>query len=107
MPLQYDQLIEYNMKNLFFKKSSTKCGGRTSPMFFSKQSELRISRDQQSEIFIVCPSRDLPKYINTKVLTACFSFIQECLFLLYIKGFLKGKKRSGTGLLTSSSAWFF
>ena len=30
------QLIEYNMKNIFLKKSYTKCGGKSTPMPFYK-----------------------------------------------------------------------
>ena len=46
---------------------------------------------------IVCPSRDQPKYIKTKVLTTCFYLMQSI---------FQNKKRSGTSLLTSFSAWF-
>ena len=37
------QLIEYNMINIFLKKSPTKCGGETIPRFFYKKSNLNIS----------------------------------------------------------------
>ena len=47
------QLIECNTKNIFLKKSYTKCSGETSPKPFSKNSKLSISLDQQSEIFVV------------------------------------------------------
>ena len=29
--MKFDQLIEYNMRNIFFEKSYTKCGGETIP----------------------------------------------------------------------------
>ena len=29
--MEFDHLIENNMRNMFLKKSSTKCGGETSP----------------------------------------------------------------------------
>ena len=32
----FGQLIECNMKNIFLKKSYTKCGGETSPRPFSE-----------------------------------------------------------------------
>ena len=32
------QSIEYNMRNIFLKKSYTKCGGETIPRPFSKKS---------------------------------------------------------------------
>ena len=40
------QLIEGNMKNIFFEKSYTKCGGETSPRPFSKKLKLNISLNQ-------------------------------------------------------------
>ena len=40
------QLIEYNMRNIFLKKSYTKCGGETSPRPFSEKLKLSISLDQ-------------------------------------------------------------
>ena len=43
--MKFDQLIEYNMKNDFIKKSYTKCGGETTPRHFSKKSKLSISLD--------------------------------------------------------------
>ena len=44
--MKFDQLIEYNMRNIFLKTSCTKCGGGTSPRPFSKKSKLSISLDQ-------------------------------------------------------------
>ena len=40
------QVIEYNIRNIFLKKSYTKCGGKTTPIPFSKKSKLSISLDQ-------------------------------------------------------------
>ena len=34
--INIDQLIEYNMTNIFINKSYTKCGGETIPRLFSK-----------------------------------------------------------------------
>ena len=47
--MKYDQLIEYNMGNIFLEKSFTKCGGETSPRPFSKKSKLSISLHQEYE----------------------------------------------------------
>ena len=33
--MKYGQLIEYNMRNIFFEKSYTKCGGETITRHFS------------------------------------------------------------------------
>ena len=40
------QLVEYNTRNIVLEKSYAKCGGETSPRFFSKKSKLSISLDQ-------------------------------------------------------------
>ena len=44
--MKFDQLIEYNMKNIFVEKSYTKCAGETIPRPLSKKSKLSISLDQ-------------------------------------------------------------
>ena len=44
--MKLGQLIEYNMKNIFVEKSSTKCAGETIPRPLSKNSKLSISLDQ-------------------------------------------------------------
>ena len=46
--MKFGQLIEYTMRNYFFEKSYTKCGGETIPRPFSKKSKLSISTDQHS-----------------------------------------------------------
>ena len=37
----FGQLIECNMRNIFFKKSYTKSGGETSPRLFSEKLKLK------------------------------------------------------------------
>ena len=44
--MKFDQLIEYNMRNIFIEKSFTKCGGETIPRPFSKESKMIICLDQ-------------------------------------------------------------
>ena len=44
--MKFDQLIEYNMGNIFIEKSYTKCAGETIPRPLSKISKLSISLDQ-------------------------------------------------------------
>ena len=44
--MNFGQLIEYNMKNIFLEKSYTKCGGETIPRQFPKKSKLSIFIDQ-------------------------------------------------------------
>ena len=47
--MKFDQLIKYNMRNIFLEKSNTKCFGEAIPRPFYKNSKLSISLDQQSE----------------------------------------------------------
>ena len=44
--MKFGQLVKYNMKNIFFEKSYTKCGGEAIPRSFSKKSKLSIFLDQ-------------------------------------------------------------
>ena len=44
--MKFGHLIECNMRNIFFEKSYTKCGGETSPRPFSEKLKLSISLDQ-------------------------------------------------------------
>ena len=44
--MKSDQLIEYNMRNIFLEISYLKCGGETILRSFSKKSKLRISLGQ-------------------------------------------------------------
>ena len=43
--MKFGQLIECNMKNIFFGKSYTKCDGEAIPRPFLKKSKLSISLD--------------------------------------------------------------
>ena len=45
--MKFGQLIEYNMRNNFLKKSYTKCSGKNIPRPFSKNSKLNKSLDQR------------------------------------------------------------
>ena len=47
--MEFGQLIEYNMRNIFVEKSYTKCAGKIIPRP-SKISKLSISLDQQSKV---------------------------------------------------------
>ena len=77
--MKFGQLIKYNMRGIFLEKSYTKCGEETSPRPIYKKSKLNISGSRVLNIikflFTVCPSRRLPKYIKTKMLTICFYLI--------------------------------
>ena len=65
--MEYGQLTERNMRNIFLEILHTICGGKTSPRTFSKKSILSISLDQQSEILYSLLSLyvKIPEYQNT------------------------------------------
>ena len=44
--MKFVQLIEYNMRTIFLKKSYTKCGGKTFARPFLQKSKLSIPLDQ-------------------------------------------------------------
>ena len=44
--MKFDQLIKYNMKNIFVEKSYTKYAGEIIPRPLSKKPKLSISLDQ-------------------------------------------------------------
>ena len=47
--MEFDQLMECNMRNILFEKSYAKCGRQTSPRPFSEKRKLSISLDKQSK----------------------------------------------------------
>ena len=51
--MKFGQLIEYNMRNIFLEKSSTKCGGKTSLRPFSGKLKLSISVQSQVSSFML------------------------------------------------------
>ena len=77
--MKFGQLIEYNMRNIFVKKSYTKCVGETIPRTFSEKPKLSIFLDQYSKVFYILfnclPSWGLLKVIETKLQTICFYLI--------------------------------
>ena len=52
--VEFGQLIEYNMRNIFLGKFHTKCGGETISRLFSKNSKLNLSLDQSLKFYAVC-----------------------------------------------------
>ena len=51
--MQSDQLIEYNLRNIFLEKSYTRCGGETILWPSSKKSKLSISLGQYSKALYI------------------------------------------------------
>ena len=99
--MKFGQLIECNMRNIFLEKSYTKYCRETISRSFSKEQKLSISLGQYSKVFIyfvfVCQFEDYQKWFKLSCRPVAFTSH---------KAFLKNKKRSGTSLLTSFSAWF-
>ena len=50
LTMEFGQLIEFSMRNIFLEKPSTKCGGETSARPFSEKLKLSISLDQYSKV---------------------------------------------------------
>ena len=48
--MKFDQLIEYNVTNIFLEKSYTKWCGQVIPRHFYKRSKLSISLDEHFEL---------------------------------------------------------
>ena len=60
--MEFGQLIQYNMRKIFLKKSYTKCAGETIPKPLSKISKLSISLDQQCKVL----NSFFPLYANLR-----------------------------------------
>ena len=99
--MKFGQLIEENMRNIFLEKSYRKCGRELFAGPFLKNLNWAYLWFNILKLYIFCfnclPSWGLSKVIETKLQTICFYFIWS---------FLKNKKRSGTSLSASFSAWF-
>ena len=80
-----NQIIEYNIRNIFLEKSYAEWGGETSPRHFSGKLKLSISLDQQSKILCSLLKQDILKLsCRLLVITSYLAFFN--------------KKRSGTSL---------
>ena len=92
--MKFGQLIKYNLKNFFLEKSYAKCGGEAIPRPFFKKSKLSSFI---YFVFIVCQVEDYRKWL--KLSCRSLGFTSN-------KAFLKNKKKFGTSLPVSFSAWF-
>ena len=52
--MNFDQLIEYNMKNIFYNKSYTKCGRETIQRPLTEKSKLKIDEILNMPIPLIC-----------------------------------------------------
>ena len=48
--MKFVQLIEYNIRKIFFERSYIKCDGETSPRPISEKSKLNLSVDQYYKV---------------------------------------------------------
>ena len=51
--MEFGQLIEYNLTNIFLERSYTKCGGEIIPKPFFKKSKLSLSLDQYYKVLYI------------------------------------------------------
>ena len=81
--MRFDQLIDYNVRNIFFEKSYTKYDGETSPRSFPEKSKLSISLDQESKVsyslFLL--------YAKPKTIEIYWNYAADYLHLPHIKLF--------------------
>ena len=74
---QFDQLIEYNMKDVFLQNSYAKRGRQTSPKIFPRNKNrayLWISSLKFYAVcFILCPIQGLPNILKLKCWPLAFS----------------------------------
>ena len=97
--MKFSQLIEYNIKNIFLKKSYTKCSGETSPRPFFEKFKLSISLDQQCKVlfsffffFFL--------YAKLRVIDIYWNYAADCLLVPNIK--LISKIKRGLELVSLS-----
>ena len=95
------QLTEYNLINIFYKKSYTNCAGETIPRFFSKKSNWAYFSINSLKIYMVCfycmPSWSIIKHFEISCKPLPFT---SC------KTFLRTKERTENSCPVSFSAWF-
>ena len=48
--MKFDQLVVYDMRNIFLEQSYSKCGRKTSLRLFSEKLKLSLSLNQQSKV---------------------------------------------------------
>ena len=99
---QFDQLTEYNMKDVFLQNSYAKRGRQTSPKIFPRNKNRTYLWISSLKLYAVCfiryPIQGLPNILKIK----CWSFaFSSC------EAFSENKMRSGTSLPASFLAWFF
>ena len=85
--MQSDQLIEYNLRNIFLEKSYTRCGGETILWPFSKKSKLSISLGQYSKALYIL----FLLFAKLRTIESYWHQVVDFLLLLHMKLFWKTK----------------
>ena len=99
--MEFDQLIEYNMRKIFIEKSCSKCGGETFPRPFFEKSKLSISLYKLYLKFYTVCFYCIPLVKNYRNI---FKLSCRALAFTSYKASFKNKKGFGTSLPASSSA---
>ena len=93
--MEFDQLIEYNMRKSFIEKPCSKCGGETFPRPFFEKSKLSISLYQLYLKFYTVCFHCIPQVKNYRNI---FKLSCRALSFTSYKASFKNKKGFGTSL---------
>ena len=93
---------QYNMRNIFLENWYTMCGEKTSSMSSSKTSKLNILLSQQPKVLYSL----FLFYVHVEGYRKILKLRCRPLAFSSYKAFSKNKKRPGTSLSASFSAWF-
>ena len=79
--MKFGQLIEYNIRNIFFEKSYTKCAGETINRPLSKNAKLSIFLDQYckglNSLFLLYGNLRAIEISENRLHTTCFYLIKS------------------------------
>ena len=93
--MKFDQLIDYNVRNIFLEKSYTKYDGETSPRPFSEKWKLSICLDQEPKVsyslFLF--------YAKPEAIETCWNYAADYLHLPHFKLFQNTKSGLELGSL--------
>ena len=107
---QFGQLVEYSTINIFLEKSYTKCGGKLVPDPFLKYQNWACLWINNLEFYIYSLFLLYVKIRSRLYFNSYWNIFKlSCRSLAFTscKAFSKNKKRSGTSLPGSLSAWFW
>ena len=97
--IKFDQLTEHNTKNNFLETTYTNCGGNTIPKTFSKNQNRASLWINSLNFYAICFHCMSSWGLSKQKLSCKPRAFTSC------KAFVKYKKRPGTSLPASISAW--